>query len=94
MVIRKKYDEMNKTREALQHSIEDMENLRDKFQAEKNRFEDEKGQGNTRVQQLEDALQGIRLQLEESDMERKVMTSMTDRLKADKVVYDLRKYNM
>ena len=36
----------------------------------------------------------MKLQLEEADIQRKIMQSMIGRLKKDKVVYDLRKYNM
>ena len=32
--------------------------------------------------------------LEEADVEKKVMNSMIHRIKQDKVVYDLRKFNM
>lgn len=46
------------------------------------------------MQDLDGGLQGIKLQLEESDMERKVLLAMMERLKHDKIVYDLRKYKM
>lgn len=36
----------------------------------------------------------MKLQLEESDMERKILIGMMERLKHDKIVYDLRKYKM
>jgi predicted nuclease with TOPRIM domain len=94
MVIRKKYDNMSKTREEIQREVEEMEKKRDKFVSEKSRFEEEKGRGSAKVQQLEDGLQGIKLQLEGAEVERKVMLGMADRLKSDKIVYDLRKYKL
>ena len=36
----------------------------------------------------------MRLQVEESDMDRKVLLSMMERLKSDKIVYDLRRYKL
>lgn len=46
------------------------------------------------MQDLEGDLQRIKLQLEESEMERKVLLAMMERLRHDKIVYDLRKYKM
>jgi|JI6StandDraft_1071083.scaffolds.fasta_scaffold820832_1 hypothetical protein len=36
----------------------------------------------------------MKLLLEETDIDKKVMQNMVSRLKQDKVVYDLRKFNM
>lgn len=36
----------------------------------------------------------MKLHLEEADIERKIMLNMVNRIKKDKVTYDLRKYNM
>jgi hypothetical protein len=36
----------------------------------------------------------MKLLLEETDIDKKVMQNMVGRLKQDKVVYDLRKFNM
>lgn len=39
MMIRNKFDNMNKTKEAVQKEVKDMETERDKYQTEKKRFE-------------------------------------------------------
>lgn len=94
MAIRKKYDNMSKNREELQRQVDELDQKREKLDTEKRRFEEAKSNGSGRVQELEEGLTGIRLQLEESEMERKVLLGMMERLKFDKVVYDLRKYNL
>ena len=36
----------------------------------------------------------MRLHLEETDMDRKALISMMERLKSDRIVYDLRRYKL
>jgi hypothetical protein len=39
------------------------------------------------------SLNNIKFHLEECDIDKKIMLNMVSRLKSDKIVYDLRKYN-
>ncbi len=65
VVIRKKYDNMNKTREELQRQVIDMEIKRDKYLNEKRKFEEDKGKGGQKVEHLSNGLKDIKLRLEE-----------------------------
>lgn len=47
-----------------------------------------------KVVELGNNLMDIKHSLEETEVEKKVMLSMVERLKHDKVVYDLRKYRL
>lgn len=76
MIIRNKYDTMNKTKEAVQKQVKDMEHQRDKYLTERNRFEDEKAKGAQKVKELDQSLQGIKHHLEEGEIEKKVMLNM------------------
>lgn len=62
--------------------------------SEKHKFEEEKEKGAVKVQEMSHSLVDIKHSLEESEIEKKVMMSMVERLKHDKVVYDLRKYRL
>ena len=44
--------------------------------------------------ELQDKLNEIKGQLQEGDMERKVMLSMIKRLKADKIYYDQQRFDL
>lgn len=94
MAVRKRFDSMSKSREELQRAVEELEQRREKLEGERRRFEEERGQGSGRVRGLEEGLQAVRLQLEESETERKVLLGMAERLRSDRVVYDLRKHKL
>ena len=53
-----------------------------------------KQNGGNRVGELQDKLNEIKGQLQEGDMERKVMLSMIKRLKADKIYYDQQRFDL
>jgi hypothetical protein len=94
MSVRKKYDNMSKTKEQQEQTIHAMQTERDKFQALRDKFASEKNEGAKKVHGKEDELQGVKALLEETDMEKKVMLNMVARLKSDKIVYDLRKFKL
>lgn len=74
--------------------VENLQKEHDKLAAEKSKFQTQKGEGSEKVSNLESNLKSMKLLLEETDIDKKVMQNMVSRLKQDKVVYDLRKFNM
>jgi hypothetical protein len=94
MSVRKKYDNMSKTKEQQEQTIHAMQTERDKFQTLRDKFANEKNEGTKKVHNKEDELQGMKGLLEETEMEKKVMLNMVARLKSDKIVYDLRKFKL
>lgn len=92
--VRRKYDNANKQREEAEKKISDLEEERLKFQKEHDEYALNKEKGNKKVKQLEETLAGCKLQVEESDIEKKILNSMRARLKSDKIVYDHRKFEM
>jgi hypothetical protein len=46
------------------------------------------------VQSLEENIESIKYDLEETEVEKKIMLGMVERLKSDKIVYDLRTYKL
>lgn len=92
--MRKKYDNLSKARQQKQKEVDKLQAQHDKLSSQKNYFESDKNGGKDSVNQLYTSLSSIKLQVEEAEIEKKIMLNMTSRLKADKITYDLRKYNM
>ena len=85
---------MNKSRQQLQRAVDNLQKEHDKLMAEKTRFESKKTTGGAQVTNLETSLISIKYLQEEGEIEKKILQSMIDRLKKDKVVYDYRKFNL
>lgn len=94
MTVRRKYDNINKERQEEETLLQDLETERNKFREENNRYEHEKSEGERKVKNMEEELKNIKVKGEEADMEKKVVSSMMERLKSDKIVFDQRKYIM
>lgn len=63
VLLRKKYDNLNKDREALQREVDTRQREHDKLKAEKERFENEKQNGSATVASLNGDLQNMKLKL-------------------------------
>ena len=94
VLIRKRYDNMSKDRQQTQQRVDKLQTEHDKLTNDKNNFLSAKNGGKEKVGELDSNLKAMKLQVEEADIERKIMQNMISRIKKDKVIYDLRKYNM
>ena len=85
---------MSKDRQQTQQRVDKLQTEHDKLTNDKNNFLSAKNGGKEKVSELDSNLKAMKLQVEEADIEKKIMQNMISRIKKDKVVYDLRKYNM
>ena len=93
LTVRRRYDSINRERGNEENKIKDLQIEKNKYLAEKRKYESQRGSAQDKVKNLEDELKRLKHLVEESEMQRRVMANMTHRLKTDKVVFDQRKYN-
>lgn len=91
---RKKYDDMKKQRVKFDESIYRLKEDIRKYKIFEKEYNDKIDQGRERVENTLKDLEEKRNLLEVTYFEKKVLLSMRQHLKADKVVYDQRKFDL
>lgn len=92
--IRKKHDNSSKHRSEKEKSLTLLAEERDKYKTVEDEYLQNKANGEKEVNNKETELKKIKYTLEETETEKKILLNMMARIKSDKIVYDLRKFNM